>query len=114
MPWKRNMVLVLSFAAACSCAIAEPPRENEARRGARILVVPRAGLALEALDEILRAHGARRVGAIPQINVHIVEVESGSDPHALAKLLEKLPQIKDAEVDERVPPATRSSTPQPR
>ena len=97
MQWKSKIVLILSFASAC--AIAEPPREH------RILVEPRSGLALEALDEILTRHGARRVDVIPQINVHIVEVQPGSDARALAKLLVRYPEIKDAEVDERLPPA---------
>ncbi len=95
----RKIVLILWFASACSCAIAEPPREH------RILITPRSGLALEALDEILMRHGARRVDVIPQINVHIVEVQPGSDARAVAKLLGRYPEIKDAEVDERAPPA---------
>jgi hypothetical protein len=113
----RKILLILSLASAGACAMAQSPRESDAPRegeaprgGAHILVVPRAGLALEALDEILARHGARRVDAIRAINVQIVEVKPGTDAHALAKRLAQLPEIANAEVDERVPPAARPSS----
>ncbi len=106
----RKILLILSLASAGACAMAPSPRESEAPRAAHILVVPRAGLALEALDEILARHGARRVDAIRAINVQIVEVAPGTDAHALAKRLAQLPEIANAEVDERVPPAARPSS----
>jgi hypothetical protein len=110
---KWKMLLLLSIASAGACAMKPSPREGEAPReseaphggAAHILVAPRAGLSLEALDEILRRHGARRVDAIREINVQIVEVQPGVDAHALAKRLAQLPEIANAEVDERVPHA---------
>ena len=104
-------LLVLLLAVVWSCAVAELPRETQPRPAVRLLVEPRSGLAIEVLDEILRRHGARRVDSIPQINVHIVEVPSHSDPHVVATELKNRPEIKNAEVDEAVPPSVRSSTP---
>jgi hypothetical protein len=74
-------------------------------------VQPRAGFANEALDEILRRHGARRVNAIAQINTHIVEVPSRADGQALMRELQQHPQIEFVEIDKRLPPAVRSSRP---
>ena len=73
----------------------------------RLLVHPRAGLPLAQLDQILRAHGARRVSVIEQINVHVVELPPQSDAQAVARALKQNPHIEAVEVDERLPPAQR-------
>ena len=73
----------------------------------RLLVQPRAGLPLEQFDQILRAHGARRVSVIEQINVHVVELPPRSDAKAVARALKQSPHIEAVEVDERLPPAQR-------
>jgi hypothetical protein len=70
-----------------------------------LLVQPRAGVTLEQLDEALRRHGARRVDAVPQINVHIVELPSKANARAAALELKSDPRIESVEVDERVPPS---------
>ena len=73
----------------------------------RLLVQPRAGLPMEQFDQILRAHGARRVSVIQQINVHVVELPPQSEAQAVVRALKQNPHIEAVEVDERLPPAGR-------
>lgn len=76
----------------------------------RLLVQAAADTTLEQFDELLRTYGARRVAAVGQINVHVVQVPAGVDARAVAEALSKNPRIRFAEVDERVPADYRHST----
>jgi hypothetical protein len=103
-------VLAWVFAGFASVAAPQPSEpilsdSDQVRpvRG-RLLVQPRAGLTLGELDRILGSHGARRLGFIPQINVHIVELPPQADERAWAQMLQDNPHIEFAEVDRRVPP----------
>ena len=73
----------------------------------RLLVQPRAGLPMEEFDQILHAHGARRMSVIQQINVHVVELPPQADAKAVARALKQNPHIEAVEVDERLSPAQR-------
>jgi hypothetical protein len=98
---RKAAASVLSACVVASCmtvGASEPPR---------LLVQPRAGLSLEQLDQILRAHGARRVSVIQQINVHVVELLPKADAQSVARTLRQNPHIESVEVDERLPPAHR-------
>jgi hypothetical protein len=79
--------------------------QEQRKAATRLLVRPRAGLSLEQLDEILRTHGARRIGKIPKIDIHIVELDSGLEPQAAVLVIQRHPDIESAEIDERVPPS---------
>lgn len=65
----------------------------------RLLVQPRAGLPDSELDKILKIHGAKRVGKIGKINVHIVQLPAAASEKAIAALLSKNPHLKFAERD---------------
>ena len=77
----------------------------------RILVQPKAGLKVEELDRKLKAHGARRVAAIPRINVHVIELPPQANDRAVAALLKGDRHISFAEVDQMVPPAYTPNDP---
>jgi thermitase len=77
----------------------------------RILVQPRAGLSPQELDKRLNAHGGRRVGAIQQLNVHIVELPSQANERAVAQMLRADRHLKFAELDEHVPSALTPNDP---
>lgn len=77
----------------------------------RILVQPRAGLALQELDKKLKAHGGRRVGQIQQINVHIVELPAQASERAVAQMLNADAHIKFAELDQQMPAALTPNDP---
>lgn len=81
-------------------------REQDSTRQvtARLLVQPRPGLTLEQFDEILKSHGARRVGFIHQINVHVVELPPHANARAVVLKLRENPHIASVEVDARLPP----------
>jgi hypothetical protein len=76
-----------------------------AHAATRLLVQPRVGVTLKQLDELLSPHGGRRVDAIAQINVHIVELPSEADACAAALKLKNDPRIESVEFDQRVPPS---------
>ena len=94
--------LVALGAAACS-SIAAPTIE-------RLLVKPRAGVTLAQLDEILRAHSARRVDSIEKINVHIVVLSPQADAFDVMRKLRQNPHIEFVEIDEKLPPAEASGS----
>ena len=66
----------------------------------RLLIQPRAGLSAENLATILKVHRgqARRIG---KSNIHVVHLPSGS-ASAVAKILERHPQLKMVELDRLV------------
>ena len=63
----------------------------------RILIQPRAGLSAENLAKILNVHQgrSRRIG---KSNLHVVDLPDGS-ANAVAKMLERHPQLKMVELD---------------
>jgi thermitase len=69
----------------------------------RVLVKPRAGLPLAALDAILKSAGAERSEVLSRIDVHIVRVPPGREA-TVAQALARNPHITFAEVDALVPP----------
>src|SRR5688572_6708995 len=77
----------------------------------RLLVQPQAGVSLRDLDGILQGYAARRAGAIPQINLHIVELPEQANEHAIAQVLARHPHIKSAELDRLVRPAFTPNDP---
>jgi hypothetical protein len=93
--------VVLFAAALAGCA---PLAASDA---SRLLVKPRVGLNLQQFDEVLRQHGARRVGVIEKIGVHIVELSPGADAPSVAALMSADPRIEFAEVDKRAPPSAQ-------
>jgi subtilisin family serine protease len=76
-----------------------------------ILVQPRAGLTVQDLDKKLKPHGGRRVRHIPKINVHIIQLPSKANEHAVAQMLKADPHIQSAEVDQQLPPALTPNDP---
>lgn len=65
----------------------------------RLLVQPRPGLSDEEFAKILKVHGAKSVGRIPGINVHIVQLPPNASEKAVAAQLAHNPHIKFAERD---------------
>jgi thermitase len=67
----------------------------------RILVMPRAGLAQAELAKILAVHGGkgRKVG---QSDLYVVQLAAVGSEKAVARLLSAHPNLKFAEVDQRV------------
>lgn len=101
------------FASLLSCAVVEPaPTSSAPRDAARLLVKPRPGVTLETFDEILSRYGAKRIDLIAQINVHVVEVAPEANARDVALKLKNHPEVEAVEIDERLPPSVRSSTPQ--
>ena len=77
----------------------------------RVLVQPRPGLKLGDLDAILQQHRGRRIDAIPQLNVHVVELPAQANEHGVAQMLRRHPHLKSAEVDRQVVPAALTNDP---
>ena len=74
------------------------------------MVLPRAGLSQSELAKILAVHGGkgRKIG---QSDLHIVDLPNQGSEKAIAKLLSRHPQLKFAEVDERVAPHFAANDP---
>ena len=104
-------VIASGFAIAAGPVFAQNYGPNLATPGeisyvkGRLLVQPRIGLKLEELDKRLKKHGGRRVGSIPRINVHIVELPAQANDRAVAQMLKSDRHISFAEVDQVVLPA---------
>lgn len=77
----------------------------------RLLVQPRAGLSLQELDKKLRVHGGRRVGSIPKINVHIVQLPSQANEIAVLQQLSTDRHIKFVELDRQLAPSLTPNDP---
>ncbi|MBI1395018.1 MAG: S8 family serine peptidase [Betaproteobacteria bacterium] len=77
----------------------------------RLLVKARPGLPEAVLDRELRAFGAKRVGAIPQIGVQILSLPANANEQAMAKALSKNPRFKFAELDLAVRPSLITNDP---
>ena len=104
------LAISLVVMTALSCA----PTNDEARFARRMLVQARPGISDEALDRILSAYGAERVGVIPQLRVHIYQLPKDAGAPAIVSRLRQHEQIESVEMDERLPPGLRFSKPQPR
>ena len=93
----------------CGAASESQPTDAPWASG-RILVLPQAGLSQSELAKILAVHGGkgRKIG---QSELHIVDLSNNGSEKAIAKLLSKHPQLKFAEVDERVAPHFAANDP---
>lgn len=67
----------------------------------RILVEPRAGLSVSALDKVLSPYGGKR-RKLGQSNLYIVEFPANVSEVAVAEKLAHSPHLKFAELDRRV------------
>lgn len=70
----------------------------------RLLVMPRAGLPPQALENLFKTHGARSKKVLEKINVHIVELPAGVDEVKVMHALKKNPKLKNVELDMIVAP----------
>lgn len=77
----------------------------------RLLVQPRPGLSDEEFAKILKTHGAKSVGRITGIDVHIVQLPANASEKAVAALLAKNPHIKFAEPDMILKPEATANDP---
>lgn len=77
----------------------------------RLLVQPRPGLSDDELAKTLKTHGAKSVGRIAGINVHIVQLPAQASEKAIAALLAKNPNIKFAEPDMILKPDATANDP---
>ena len=91
-------MLVLAWCLGGCAPVAASPE-------ARLLVKPRSDISLSQFDQLLLKHGARRVGIIEKIGVHIVELSPESDARSVAASIGANPRIEFAEIDQRVPPS---------
>lgn len=86
--------VLVAGAASSSPVLAGPPSWAEGR----ILVAPRAGVSDLQLGEDLRGHGARSLGRVGRLNVHLVEVPARAED-AVVEALSHNPHFKFAEKD---------------
>jgi thermitase len=105
-PFSRLPIAIAAILAASALTVHASPSDN-ARAAApaglsayatnRILIQPRAGLSAENLAKILNVHQGRgrRIG---KSNLHVVDLPNGS-ANAVAKILERHPQLKMVELD---------------
>lgn len=105
--------LTLSLAiAGISCPINAHATDSASQWVAgRVLVQPRPGLSDDELAKILKAHGAKSVGRIEAINVHIVQLPANASVKAVAALLAKNPHLKFAEPDMLLKPEATANDP---
>lgn len=100
MPGKYAALVAALLVAAASNALAQgrPPLAERYLAG-RLLVQPRPGLPLAALDRLLEPHGARRGQLLRQINVHIVELPPQAHAPSVAAALARSRHVAFAELD---------------
>lgn len=105
-PFLRLRIVLAAVLATSACSVHAAQSNNSrevipfgmsAYATNRILVQPRAGLSAENLAKILKVHQglARRIG---KSNLHVVDLPNGA-ANAVAKLLERHPQLKMVELD---------------
>lgn len=99
----RVLPLLLGCAFASGEALAASTATEQWVPG-RLLVQPNPGLSEAELTKILKTHGAKSVGKIESINVHIVELPAKASEKAVAALMSKNPHLKFAERDMIVTP----------
>ena len=68
----------------------------------RILVMPRGGLPTKALEKILGGYGGKILKKVGQSDLYIVSLPADGTEKDIAKLLDKHPALKFAEVDQRI------------
>lgn len=99
-----------TFAQSAADASANAPTFRIVK--SRILVRANAGLDETSLDEILRAHGGRRLRTLKGINVHVVEIPSSANEMAVTRALRANPNIKFAEPDVLLDPTITVNDPE--
>ena len=94
----------MASALCCGTLAAQPGQQapaNEAFALGRILVMPRAGMSDVALARILSEQGGGKGRRVGKSDLHIVDIAVGTEK-AMVERLARHPQIKFAEIDERV------------
>lgn len=115
--------LSLSAAIACSPAGAQsanaspnafananPSASSRGHAAGRILVMPRAGLGDDGLDQIVKGNGGIKGRRIGRSELRIVDVPPGLEKQMVDKL-SRHPHLKFAELDELVPPSLTTNDP---
>lgn len=77
----------------------------------RVLVEPRAGVSDAAFQATLRAHGGRSLGKLRALNTHVVQLAPGLSETTVAARLNAERNVKFAEVDAYVAPASTVNDP---
>lgn len=75
-----------------------------------ILVAPQPGSASSDFQQVLTAQGGRSLGRLQGIDVHMVEVPTGSEQNAVSHLTRN-PHVLFAELDQLAPPAANANDP---
>ena len=94
----------MASALCCGTLAAQPVLQapaTEAFASGRILVMPRAGMSDVALARILSEQGGGKGRRVGKSDLHIVDIAVGTEK-AMVERLARHPQIKFAELDERV------------
>ncbi|MCB1933366.1 MAG: S8 family serine peptidase [Candidatus Accumulibacter sp.] len=106
--WIRSCLLLLIVTVA-------PPVSSEPQQPAyvpgRLLIQQRAGLSDAEVDKSLKPHGAKRIGKIAAINVHIVQLPATADASAVATALSNNRLFKYVERDRILAPAAATNDP---
>ncbi|KQV61294.1 MULTISPECIES: S8 family serine peptidase [unclassified Duganella] len=102
-----SSVIALAFASYTASSSAAPP---EAFALGRILVEPRAGLAIDEMSKLMKQHGGNQSRRLGQSNIHVLEVSKGSE-RAMVSRLKNNPHFKFAELDQMVPVAATANDP---
>ena len=102
-PSQLTTVVGLALAALSLSAQAQDANPNAASEGqwvpGRLLVQPRPGLSEGELDKILQPHGAKSVGKIEGIGVHILQLPPQASEKAVEALLKHNKHLKFVERD---------------
>ena len=77
----------------------------------RILVAPNAGLSDDDFAGVLQPHGAKSLGKVRGLDVHVVELPANANEEAVAKALARNPHVKFAEVDTIVSASATTNDP---
>lgn len=99
-------VVIAATVAGQNASAAQP----ESFATGRILVEPRAGLALDQMSKLFKQNGGNRARKLGLSNIHILEVPAGSE-RAMVNKLRRNPQFKFAELDQMVPVAATANDP---
>lgn len=102
-----SSVIVAGFASYSAPATAAPP---ESFAQGRILVEPRAGLAIDDMSKLMKQSGGNQSRKLGQSNIHVLEVSKGSE-RAMVNKLKNNPHFKFAELDQMVPIAATANDP---
>ena len=105
--------LTMAGALACGAAAAqsaESSAPDETFAPGRILVMPRPGLSVAALDKILVEQGGGRSRRVGSSELRVVDLAVGSERAVVARLA-RHPHMKFAELDRYVPAALVANDP---